>query len=259
MTIQVGQILHTASILTLLTLKLVAPAPTPTPSETTATNTERATTGVPQTNLNTGGRSQTGSATATGSLAKGNGTRTSGGRHTMFNPQDPAGSVVMLTPAITDGSQLYKMKDFVTWGWNYTNLQATPTAVDLKISAVKQTWTLTQNMTFATKGSYTWDTAAFQSANIANPLPVEQYTLIIHDSDGSATQTAEAGYLAPFSGFIFGLYTPKPVVDSDQFVCVTCNGGLSVMERRAVGGAVVMSILTVFSFTWFVAGFGAFV
>lgn len=165
----------------------------------------------------------------------------------------------MLTPAITDGTQLYKIKDFVTWGWNYTNLQATPTAIDLKISAVKQTWTLTQNMTFATKGTYTWDTEAFQSANIASPLPVEQYTLIIHDSDGSVTQTPEPGYLGPFTGFIFGLYTPKPAIDSDQFVCVTCSGGLSIMERRALGGAVVMSILTVLSFTWFVAGFGAFI
>ncbi|KAK1750671.1 hypothetical protein QBC47DRAFT_393214 [Echria macrotheca] len=229
------------------------PSPSPSP---TGSSTSASASGPQQTNYNTGGR------TATGTGATGNSTKTGGSaKHTLFNPQDPAGNVVMLTPAITDGTQLYKIKDYVTWGWNYTNLQATPTAVDVKIScsAARQTWTLTQNMTFATNGAYTWDTEAFQSANVASPLPVEQYTLLIHDSDGAVTSTPEAGYLAPFSGFIFGLYSPRAPTPLDDFVCATCSGAMSDMERRVLGGAVAMSIITVLSFTWFVAGFGAFV
>ena len=177
----------------------------------------------------------------------------------MFNPVDPPGNVVMVTPAATAGTQLYKIGDFITWGWNYTNLQATPTAVDVLVTCSKaqQMWTLTQNMTFATKGSYTWDTAAYQSANIAQPLPVEQYKLIIHDSEGSVTDGGEPGYLQPFTGFQFGLYTPRAYTPLNEWKCATCSAAMSDMERRAVGGAVVMSIVTFLSFTWFVGGFAA--
>jgi len=231
------------------------PTPTPSASGTTAAATTNKPT-VIQTNLNTGGITQTGSNTAG---ATGNNTRTSPPRKTMFNPVEPAGGVVMQTPAITQGTQLYKIGDHITLGWNYTNLQGTPTAVDVLVSCSKaaQTWTLTQNMTFTTKGAFTWDTAAYQSANVGKPLPIEQYTLIIHDSDGSITSTPESGYLAPFTGFRFGLYTPRAYTPLGEWKCATCSAAMSDMERRALGGAVAMSIVTVLSFTWFVGGFGA--
>lgn len=180
----------------------------------------------------------------------------------MFPAQDPAGAVVMVTPAPTyQATQLYKIGDHITWGWNYTNLQGTPTAIDVYVSCstVSATWTLTQNMTFNTKGSYTWDTGEYQATAVSNPLIVEQYTLVIIDSDSSITATAEAGYLGPYSGFKFGLYTPRPYVDEDQgWQCATCSAALGAVERRAVGAAVAMSVVTVLSFTWFVAGFGGF-
>ncbi|KAK0711567.1 hypothetical protein B0H67DRAFT_555527 [Lasiosphaeris hirsuta] len=205
------------------------------------------------TNLNTGG------VTETGSNKNSTKTKSGNSKHTLYNPQDPAGAVVMKTPSITQGTQMYKIGDFVTWGWNYTNLQGTPTAVDVLVSCSKatQTWTLTQNMTFATAGSFTWDTGAYQETAIASPLLVEQYTLLIHDSDGPITATPEPGYLSPFSGFLFGLYTPRPYTPLGEWKCVTCSAGVSDMERRALGGAVAMSVLTVLSFTWFVGGIGA--
>lgn len=177
----------------------------------------------------------------------------------MFDPQLPAGGVVMMTPAITEGSQLYKIGDYITLGWNYTGLKATPTAVDVLVSNSNavQTWTLTRNMTFATKGSFTWDTNQYSKTAVASPLLVDQYTLLIHDSDGAMTATPEAGYLAPFSGFIFGLYTPKPYTPLSEWQCSACSAAVSDMERRALGGALAMSIITVLSFTWFVGGFGA--
>ncbi len=213
------------------------------------------------TNLNTGGITQSGSkATGTG-RASGNSTTSRSPKKTEFNPQDPAGSVVMVTPAVTAGTQLYKISDYVTWGWNYTNLQAAPTAIDIyiKCSKVPQPWTLTQNMSYAEVGSYTWDTDAFQKSNAATPLLTEQYTLVIADSDGGISATAEAGYLAPYSGFMFGMYKKQDYSDTnDGWQCASCSGAMSGLDNRAVGVAVVMSTLTVLSFTWFVVGFGAF-
>jgi hypothetical protein len=167
----------------------------------------------------------------------------------------------MVTPAITAGTQLYKIGDYVTWGWNYTNLQGTPTAIDLyvKCSKVPQPWTLTQNMTFASPGTYTWDTGAFQRENYRSPLPVEQYTLVIADADGGISATPEPGYLAPYAGFYFGIYTALPYSNSsDGWQCASCSGAAkgTGLDRGAVGVAVVMSTVTVLSFTWFVAGFG---
>lgn len=111
-------------------------------------------------------------------------------------------------------------------------------------------------MTFNTKGAYMWDTGEYQATAVSDPLIVEQYTLIIVDADSSVSATAEAGYLAPYSGFKFGLYTARPYSDLDDWQCATCSAALGAMERRAVGAAVAMSVVTVLSFTWFVAGFG---
>ncbi|KAH6627631.1 hypothetical protein F5144DRAFT_279928 [Chaetomium tenue] len=208
-----------------------------------------------QTNLNTGGITQTGTVRQTG-----NATRTRAPKKTEFDPQDPVGGVVMVTPGVFDGTQLYKIGDYVTWGWNYTNLQGTPTAIDVyvKCSKVPQPWTLTQNMSFTDPGTYTWDTEKFQKSNVANPLLTEQYTLVIADADGGISATPEPGYLAPFSLFYFGLYEKQDYHDNnDGYQCASCSGAGSGMDNRAVGAAVVMSAVTVLSFTWFVAGLGA--
>lgn len=211
------------------------------------------------TNLNTGGVKQTGTATGTGRQS-GNATTTRSPKKTEFDPQDPAAGVVMVTPAITAGTQLYKIGDYITWGWNYTNLQGTPTAIDLyvKCSEVAQPWTLTQNMSYAEVGAYTWDTNQFQKDHATAPLLTEQYTLVIADADGGISATPEPGYLAPYSGFQFGLYTKQAYTDSgDGWQCASCSGAMSGLDNRAVSVAVVTSVATVVGFTWFVAGFGA--
>jgi hypothetical protein len=216
------------------------------------------------TNLNTGGITQSPSGTGTGSGSFPSGTMSGNSSstkdHSMYDPMSPAGNVVMITPAITQGTQLYKIGDYVTWGWNYTNVLGTPTAIDVLVSCSKAsaTWTLTQNMTWETLGSYTWDTGAYQSTAVASPLLVEQYTLIIYDADGGMSATPEAGYLSPYSGFVFGLYTPQPYTPLGEWQCATCSAAISDMEKRALGAVVAMSVVTVLSFTWFVTGFGAF-
>ncbi|KIH93690.1 hypothetical protein SPBR_04360 [Sporothrix brasiliensis 5110] len=239
------------------------PAQTPGPN---ADNTFNLNTGAQETSTTTtatkDGKTTTGKDTAKVTPTDKNGNtatlnKTVEATRTTFNPVDPAGGVVMVTPATTANFQLYKIGDFVTWAWNYTGLQATPTAIDVLASCsfATRTFTLTQNMTFQTLGSYTWDTGAYQSSNVASPLLTEQYTLIIYDAESSVSATAEAGYLDTYDGFTFGMYAPQSYTPlSEGWMCATCSGALSDTERRALGFALTMSIITVVSFTWFVTG-----
>ncbi|RYP15210.1 hypothetical protein DL765_005849 [Monosporascus sp. GIB2] len=218
-------------------------SPRPTDDETTTTRR-----GPTTTNLNTGG-------IRTGTRS---GSDSSEPTRTTYNPIDGAGSVVMVTPAITDGFPLYKIENPtpVTWVWNYTQLKGKPTAIDVKVSCsvASATWTLTQNMTFKSPATFTWDTANFQTLG-QDPLLTEQYTLLVHDSDGSPTDQAEPGYLAPFDGFRFGLYKKGRYDPLNEWDCVTCSAANGDLDRKALGFAVSMSAITVLTFTWYVAGF----
>lgn len=228
-----------------------SPQETATPTaKATTTATTKGKSEPTTTNLNQGGKT-------TSKSGSGTGTKTAEATHTEYDAQDPAGSVVMITPAATSGTQLYKIGDYVTWGWNYTNVQGNPTAIDVLVSCSKatNTWTLTQNMTFATEGAFTWDTGSYQQTAVASPLLTEQYTLLIYDAESSVSATAEAGYLSPFSGFVFGLYTPRPYTPlAEGWKCATCSAALSDNEKRALGFAFTMAAITVASFTWFVTG-----
>lgn len=164
----------------------------------------------------------------------------------------------MLTPAATIGEQYYKIGDFVTFGWNYTSLLATPTAIDIlaSCSANKQIYTIAVNQSISnsTQG-VTWDTSSYQADNPSAPLLTEMYTLIIYDAASSISDPAQPGYLAAFNQFTFGMYTPQPYQGLDQgYVCATCSGGLSEMERNAIGFMLCMCAITVLSFSWFVGG-----
>ena len=165
----------------------------------------------------------------------------------------------MQTPAIISGSQFYKIGDYVTFGWNYTSLLAAPTAIDIMATCTKnsQLYTIAANQTFDKEtGHVTWDTGAYQATNVQDPLLTETYTLIIYDADSSISATAQAGYLAVFNQYTFGMYTPMPYTPLADFQCVTCNGALGGLGNMAVGGVLAMSVVTVLSFTWFVGGTG---
>ena len=164
----------------------------------------------------------------------------------------------MVKPALTDGSQLYKIEapTPITWAWNYTSVQADPTAIDVLVSCsvASATWTLTQNMTYEPQATFTWDTAEYQRKAVDQRLLTEQYTLLIYDADGGPSSTAEPGYLAPFDGFTFGLYAKQPYQNLSEWDCVTCSAG-TALDRGALGLALSMSAITVLSFTWYVVGF----
>lgn len=179
--------------------------------------------------------------TATTGAAKGNSTTT---KKKEYDARSPAGSVAMIEPKTTTLA-LYKLGDFVTFSWNYTNLLGEPTAVDVLAvdSSASQTHTLTQNMTFEKPAQYTWDTEEYQKENGATKaLRVAEYTLVIHDSDGSPTDTADAGYLAPFNQLYFGMYEPKEYQPIGEWVCTVCQSGAGgLVVSTAAGFAVTLA------------------
>jgi len=177
---------------------------------------------------------------------------------TSYDPRLPAGGVSMLTPAAISGVQYYKIGEYITFGWNYTSLLATPSAIDIvaSCSANKQVYTLAMNQTVGNgTQAVTWDTGAYETGNPTVPLLTETYTLIIYDAASSISAVAQAGYLASFNQFTFGMYSPQPYTPlADGFQCVTCSGALSDMERKALGFMLTMCAITILSAAWFVSG-----
>ena len=129
---------------------------------------------------------------------------------TSIDPRLPAGGVEMLTPSAVAQPSYYKVGDQITFGWNYTSLVVTPTAVDILVSCAANdaTYTLSTNASVKETGSVVWDTKADESGT--TPLLTDTYTLIIHDAAQAVTAVGKSGYLGTFNSFTFGMYLPQP-------------------------------------------------
>ncbi|MCJ1401547.1 hypothetical protein MMC11_004763 [Xylographa trunciseda] len=208
--------------------------------------------------MNSGSNSE--GPTKTGSLAgKQTGNKTSKAPETTsIDPRLPAGGIEMLTPAAIAPASYYKIGDQITFGWNYTSLIVTPTAIDIlaTCSGCASAYTLSNNASVKETGSVVWDTSGYATGT--NPLLTESYTLIIHDAAQPTTAAAQAGYLGIYNSFTFGMYAPQPYTGLDNFVCATCSGALSNMERQTLTFLFGMGMITIMSFTWFAGGFGVF-
>jgi len=165
----------------------------------------------------------------------------------------------LVTPAVTSGAQYYKIGQNLTFAWNYTSLSATPTALNIlaSCSANDQLYTMAMNQTIqhnnGTINSVIWDTAPYSTAEVQ--LLTETYTLVIYDADSSVSAVAQAGYLAPYAQYTFGMYVPQAYTPVNEgFQCATCSGALSDMERRALGFMAGMGIITILSGMWFMGG-----
>lgn len=162
----------------------------------------------------------------------------------------------MVTPNPIASTQYYKQGDYITFAWNYTSLKATPTAVDIlaSCSSNQATYTIALNQTIPTGNSsiqtVVWDTGAYVATGTI-PLPVASYTLIVYDSDSSISATPQAGYLGTYNQFTFGMYTPQPYTPIADWVCATCNGAMTSVEKQTYGFLFGMAAVTVVSFTWF--------
>ncbi|KAK4993051.1 hypothetical protein LTR66_006121, partial [Elasticomyces elasticus] len=114
------------------------------------------------------------------------------------------------------------------------------------------TYTIATNQSVKATGAVTWDTGAYQET----ALLTQKYTLIIHDAAKDVSATAQAGYLATYQQFTFGMYTPQPYTPMADWVCATCNGAMSAMERQTLKMLAIVVGITVLSFTWFAGGAG---
>lgn len=193
-------------------------------------------------------------ATQTGSSSggsKGNSTRT--GKES-FDPTDPPGGASFVTPDIRAGPALYKAGDEVTFVWNYTNVLAEPTAVDVLLSCTSPTalWTLTGNMSFQDPATYVWDSSV-QKTDASQPLLTEEYILIVKDSEVDVDATAENGYFTR-QDLGIAIYLPRDPTPMDEWNCPTCSGGPPELDHKALGFAATMCVITALSFTWFVTG-----
>jgi len=164
----------------------------------------------------------------------------------------------MVTPNALSSTQYYKIGNYVTFAWNYTSLSVTPSAVDILASCPTNsaTYTIAVNQSIsATTGAVTWDTGNYQ-ATATQSLLTGTYTLIIYDSDSSVSATASSGYLSTFDTFTFGMYSPQPYTPLADWVCATCSGAMSALERQTMWFLVGMATLSVVTFTSFLGGAG---
>ncbi|KXT15112.1 hypothetical protein AC579_6455 [Pseudocercospora musae] len=195
------------------------------------------------------GDKTTGTAKNTGTAKSSN---KSGSQTTKtFDARLPAGGVSMITPN-AQSTSYYKIKDYITFAWNYTSLSVTPSRVDILASCSKnqETYTIALNQSVQETQSVIWDTGAFQ-ASATVPLLTETYTLIIHDAAKDVSDTPQAGYLATYNQFTFGMYSPQPYTPMSEYVCATCNSAMSLAEKQTLIGLLSLAGITVLTFGWF--------
>lgn len=200
------------------------------------------------------GSKTTGKATSSGSQ-KASGSKTTSKKATSYDARLPAGGISLVTPGALAGSQFYKVGDYVTFAWNYTSLSQTPSHLDILASctANQATYTIAVNQS-ADQTQVVWDTKNTPSGQV--PFLTEKYTLLIYDAESSVSAAPQAGYLAVFNSFTFGMYTPQPYVPFSEFECANCNGALSQFEKMTLKALLLTTGTTIGSLIYFTYTFG---
>ena len=117
----------------------------------------------------------------------------------------------MITPNSFAAAQYYKVGDYITFAWNYTNIKDSPTAINIVASntQVSEPFTLASNYTVkGHTGKVVWDSNQYKG-HPTQQLLTGTYTLIIFDADTSISATPVAGKLEMWNDFQFGMYTPQ--------------------------------------------------
>lgn len=125
-----------------------------------------------------------------------------------IDPALPAGGINLETPS-SDSTTYVKSGSPVTFGWNYTSLSVSPSAINIEVSCSKnqQVYTLAQNQSLKSS-SIVWDTNKVTESGGLHLISGE-YTLMIYDSSKSSSEIASAGELSSFE-YTFGIYVPQP-------------------------------------------------
>ena len=201
-------------------------------------------------------RSSSGTASATATSSK------------ITIPANAAPGQIVFTQPPLQSSSYYKIApgEYVTIGWNFTQLYVTPTS--LTLSAVGEngnTYPIgpTDGVISGNARSVVWYPYGYQTANPTVPLAQETYTLHIW-GDGGPSAVATAGYLEANSQLQFALYTPQPYTplssgkfyrlassQSDYYphtgwMCVGCGGALAQVVAHPASVAFVTTLVIVF-------------
>jgi hypothetical protein len=204
--------------------------------------------------------SESDKSTITGSpssKASGSKTTNTSNKTKDFDPRLPAGGASMITPDAMSPASYYKIKDQITFAWNYTSLSSAPSAVDIlaTCTANNALYTIAANETWEQTQTIVWDTGKYQATGTI-PLLTETYTLIIHDAAKDMSATPAAGYLGTWKQFTFGMYSPQPYTPMADYVCATCSGAMSLMEKQTYAALFSMVGVTVLTFGWFTGAAG---
>lgn len=230
---------------------------TPTGDNNSDNNNESSTSGTAKSSGTSKG-SETDKSSITGSATKSGGksSKTSSGSKA-FDPRLPAGGASMITPDAMSPASYYKIKDQITFAWNYTSLSSAPSAVDVlaTCTANNALYTIAANETWEQTQTVIWDTGKYQSTGTV-PLLTETYTLIIHDAQKDVSATAAAGYLGTWKQFTFGMYSPQPYTPMADYVCATCSSAMSLMEKQTYAFLFSMAGVTILTFGWFTGAAG---
>ncbi|KAI9372752.1 hypothetical protein BJX61DRAFT_505852 [Aspergillus egyptiacus] len=236
------------------------PAPEETATSTSSSDGESEETATSTSSSENDESEETDTASITSTQSGSNSTQTTApsNKTTSVDPRLPPGGISMITPGPFT-TTYYKIGDVVTFVWNYTSLSITPSAVNViaSCSLNHATYTISSNMSVSQTQTIEWDTGKYQ-ANATVPLLTASYTLIVYDEDKDIDDVAGAGELSSQNRYYFGMYTPQPYEDLDNFVCATCSGALSSTEVQGLKFAMGMAVVTVLSFTWFASNFGVF-
>lgn len=201
----------------------------------------------------------TGSPTRSGSKSTGSGgTKTEDDNKSKeFDPRLPAGGVSMITPDAMSPASYYKIKDQITFAWNYTSLSKAPSYIDVlaSCSANNNMYTIAANESWDQMQTVVWDTGKYQATGTI-PLLTETYTLVIHDAQKDVSATAGSGYLGTWKQFTFGMYEPQPYTPMADYVCATCSSAMSLMEKQTYAFMFSMVGVTLFTFGWFTGAAG---
>ncbi|KLO11396.1 hypothetical protein SCHPADRAFT_831179 [Schizopora paradoxa] len=166
-----------------------------------------------------------------------------------------AGGISLTQPPQTGGASFFKIaaSQPITFGWNFTSVIAQPT--HLTVSAVcdnGNTYAVgpSDGIIPGTATQVVWDVFSYQQANPATPLAQATYTLNIWDDRGPGSARLP-GFLAPFSGFKFALYTPQPYTPlADGWTCQGCNAAASSLQAHPLFVAFITTFVCMLLSGW---------
>jgi len=162
-----------------------------------------------------------------------------------------AGSITITMPPIQSNSY-YKIapSEYVTFGWNFSSIIVTPTALTVAAVANGNTYPIgpTDGVISGTAQSVVWYPYGYQTANPSLPLVQASYTLHIW-AQGGPSAFPTPGYLEPNSELVFAMYTPQAYTPlSSGWQCAGCSGALPQLKiNSALPGVVAMIIIMLLS------------